>query len=251
MGAESLKKATSGTAPVRITVLKQPSPPASPSPPPVLLPIVETASPEEDSEIVRSHSRHKKVLWQPAPPAQVIKINVRTATPISKKSRSLSQSTATTPSPILTKSCSKAPSPLLLSRHAVSQSLSDSSPWLRQQRTYKLHLAQRPKPLPKHLPLPDVALEAKSADVTPNHRASRQVRSLLTMKKASSAEFPKTSMLQTLPLLSNDKPMQMVTYHPRTPVKKEPPLISAAPTPKAGSRADYAWRWKGENGLAD
>lgn len=250
MGAESLKKAGNGAAPVRITVLKQPSPP--PSPPPVLLPIAETASPEEDSTTLRSHSRRKKVLWQPAPPIEVIKINVRTATPISKKTRSLSQSTATTPSPILTKSYSKAPSPLLLTRHAVSQSLSDSSPWLRQQRTYKLHVARRSKPLPMQL-LPPDALEAKSADVTPNHRASRQVRSMLAMKKASSAEFSKSSMLQTLPLLSYDKPMQMAVYHPRTPVYKETPLAAAptAPTPKPGSRADYAWRWKGEHGLAD
>ena len=247
MGAEALKKSASKPSPIRITVLKHSSPPISPSPSPPLLPITETASPEEDSEILRSRSRRKRVLWQPAPPIQVTKINVRTATPISKKPRSLSQST--TPSPILAKSLSKAASPLLLTRHAVSQSLSDSSPGLRQQRSYKLQLVRKPKPL--QLPPPQM-IEPKSADTTPNHRVSRQVRSMLALKKASSAELPKSSMLQTLPLLSSDKPMQMAVYHPRTPVKKEPPPpLPASSLPRPGSRADYAWRWKGENGVAD
>jgi hypothetical protein len=246
MGAEALKKTASKPAPVRITVLKHYSPPISPSPSPTLLPITETASPEEDSELLRSRSRRKRVLWQPAPPIQVTKINVRTATPISKKPRSLSRST--TPSPILAKSLSKAPSPLLLTRHAVSQSLSDSSPGLRQQRSYKLQVVRKPKSL--QLPSPQT-IEPKSADTTPNHRVSRQVRSMLALKKASSAELPKSSMLQTLPLLSNDKPMQMAVYHPRTPVKKEPPPLPTSPLPRPGSRADYAWRWKGENGVAD
>lgn len=244
MGAEALKKTASNPAPVRITVLKHYSPPISPSPSPTLLPITETASPEEDSELLRSRSRRKRVLWQPAPPIQVTKINVRTATPISKKPRSLSQSTT----PILAKSLSKAPSPLLLTRHAVSQSLSDSSPWLRQQRSYKLQLVRKPKPLQLS---PPQMIEPKSADTTPNHRVSRQVRSMLALKKASSAELPKSSMLQTLPLLNSDKPMQMAVYHPRTPVKKEPPPLPASPLPRPGSRADYPWRWKGENGVAD
>lgn len=250
MGAEALKKTASKPAPIRITVLKHPSPPTSPpiSPTisPTLLPITETASPEEDSEILRSHSRRKRVLWQPAPPVQVTKINVRTATPISRKPRSLSQST--TQSPMLTKSLSKAPSPLLLTRHAVSQSLSDSSPWLRQQRSYKLAVVRKSKPL--QLPPPQM-IEPKSADTTPNHRVSRKVYSMLAMKKASSAELPKSSMLQTLPLLSNEKPMQMAVYHPRTPVKKDPPPLQTSPVPRPGSRADYDWHWKGKHGVAD
>lgn len=255
MGAEAVKNATHTKQITRITVLKQPTPPVSPTmhvstTPTALQPIIENPSLDDDSQSIRSNTRRRKIYWKTPPPIQATRINIRTASPITKQTRSLSQST--THSPLLSSTLSSAPSPLKFTRHAFSQSLTDSSPWMKKQRKYKLLVTRKNTPQPIRLPPPEPIVEPKSSDVTPNYRASRNVKSMLELSQNPPVPFTKTAFLVTNIPFQSENSTRMGHYRPRTPVKSEPATQAAVtPTLQPGSRAHYAWRWKGERGMVN